>query len=136
MKLSEDERAGLDVLRAKMTEDLAMEVVKFRRMKKAPITARIARALLKEYEAYGNIEEAVDKHLVRGWVGFEAIWVKKAQGFTDQNHPTPRPSVNYGQAEIVKPPEPLTEEEKARRHAKAAEARALLAGASTSMRMN
>ena len=96
MKLSEDERAGLDTLKAKMTEDLAMEVVKFRRQKKAPITARIARALLKEYEAYGNIEEAVDKHLVRGWVGFEAVWVKKAQGFTDQNHPTPRPTANYG----------------------------------------
>lgn len=96
MKLSEDERAGLETLKAKMTEELAMEIVKFRRLKKAPITARIARALLREYEAYGNIEEAVDKHLVRGWVGFEAIWVKRAQGFTDQNHPTPRPSVNYG----------------------------------------
>ena len=32
MKLTEDERAGLDTLKAKMTEDLAMEVVKFRRM--------------------------------------------------------------------------------------------------------
>jgi hypothetical protein len=90
MKMSEDERAGLETLKAKMPEDLALEVVKFRRTKKAPITARIARSLLREYEAYGDVEKAADIHMMRGWTGFEAVWVKKAQGFTDQNHPTPR----------------------------------------------
>jgi hypothetical protein len=90
MKMSEDERAGFETLKAKMPEDLALEVVKFRRTKKAQITARIARALLREYEATGDIEKAAETHMVRGWVGFEAAWVKKAQGFTDQNHPTPR----------------------------------------------
>jgi hypothetical protein len=90
MKMSEDERAGFETLKAKMPEDLALEVVKFRRTKKAPITARIARTLLREYEAYGDVEKAADIHMMRGWTGFEAVWVKKAQGFTDQNHPTPR----------------------------------------------
>lgn len=96
MKMSEDERAGLDILKARMPEDLATDLVKFRRTKKAPITARIARALLKEYEAFGDIEKAAETHMVRGWVGFDAAWIKKPQGFTDQNHPSPRLTANYG----------------------------------------
>lgn len=136
IKMDADEKAGFDILREVLPEDLAIDVLKHRRRKKAHLTARVAKALVREYKAFGNPEKAAEIHLTRAWISFECDWAKKESKFTDQNHPTPRPSVNYGQAEIVKPPEPLTEEEKARRHAKAAEARALLAGASTSMRMN
>lgn len=99
IKLTEDEQAGFEVLAAEMSADLALEIVKHRRRKKAHITARIARSLIREYKAYGNVEKAADIHLMRAWTGFEAAWVTKAQRFTDQHHPTPRPSANYGQAE-------------------------------------
>lgn len=95
----------------------AMEVVEYRRERKAKITARIARALVREYKAYGDIEKAIEQQMVRNWIGFEASWIKKPHAFTDQNHPTPRLAANYGPAEIVTPPKPMSPEEQARRAA-------------------
>lgn len=116
-KLSEKEQAGYDILRAEMPDDLAMEIVEFRREKKAKITARIAKALLKQYKAFGNVEEAATIHMVRNWVGFEAEWVKpKGRTFHDSNNPMPlKTSANYGPAEIVSPPKPDTPEQRARK---------------------
>jgi hypothetical protein len=96
IKMSDKEREGYDVLRAEMPDALAMEVVEYRRERKAKITARIAKALLREYKAFGDIEKAIEQQMVRNWIGFEAAWIKKPQGFTDQHHPTPRPTANYG----------------------------------------
>ncbi|MQX28986.1 hypothetical protein [Sinorhizobium meliloti] len=130
-KLTEKEQAGYDILRAEMPDDLAMEIVEFRREKKAKITARIAKALLKQYKAFGNVEEAATIHMVRNWVGFEAEWVKpKGRTFHDSNNPMPlKTPANYGPAEVVSPPEPMSEEERARRSEMAARARAAIARA-------
>lgn len=125
-KLSEKEQAGYDILRAEMPDDLAMEIVEFRREKKAKITARIAKALLKQYKAFGNVEDAATIHMVRNWVGFEAEWVKpKGRTFHDSNNPMPlKTSANYGPAEIVSPPEPISPEEAERRRQMVAKLRA------------
>ena len=125
IKLSEKEQAGYDVLRAEMPDELAMEIVEFRRERKAKITPRIARALLKEYKAFGNIEKAVEIQMVRNWIGFEAEWVKpKGRTFHDSNNPMPRQSANYGSPEPVAIPEQLTEQDKENRRQMVARLRA------------
>lgn len=96
IKLSEDEQAGYDILAPHMPADLAIDIIKHRRAKKAKLTARVARMLLNEYKAFGNIEKAAETHLMRAWTGFQADWVKQPSRYTDQNHPTPRPAANYG----------------------------------------
>lgn len=128
----------MDVLTPKLGEDLAKDIIAHRKGLKCPLTARGAKSLLKQYELAGDPVAAAEHHLNMGWRGFSHEWMKpKGRGFHDFNNPMPvKQAANYGQPEPIKPPEPLTEEEKARRSAKAAEARALLAGASTSMRMN
>lgn len=126
MKMTDKEREGFDVLRAEMPEALAMEIVEFRRERKAKITARIARALLREYKAFGNIEKAVETQMVRNWIGFEAEWMKpKGRTFHDSNNPMPlKTSANYGPAEVVSPPEPISPEEAERRRQMVAKLRA------------
>ena len=59
-KMTDKEREGYEILCAEMPEDLALELVEYRRRRKASITARIARGLLREYKAYGNIEKAIN----------------------------------------------------------------------------
>lgn len=117
IKLNEDEQAGYDILAPHMPADLAIDIIKHRRAKKAKLTARVARSLLREYQAFGNVEKAAEIHLTRGWVAFEAEWAKRstASRFTDQHNPTPRPAANYGPAEVVTPPKPISPEEKARK---------------------
>ena len=124
IKLSEDEQAGFDVLREAMPEDLAIDVVKHRRRKKAHITARIARSLIREYKAFGNVEKAAELHLTRGWISFEADWARPKVGrtFHDSNNPMPVQSANYGRPEPVIQ-EQITEEEKERRRQMVARAR-------------
>jgi hypothetical protein len=129
IKLSEDEQAGYDILFPHMPADLAIDIIKHRRAKRAKLTARVARSLLREYQAFGNVEKAAEIHLARGWVFFECAWASQPSRFTDQNHPTPRPSVNYGRAEVVTPPKPMSPEEQARRAELAAKARMLVRGA-------
>lgn len=89
MKMTDKEREGYDVLCAEMPSSLAMELVEFRREKKAKITARIARALLKEYKAYGDIEKAIEIQMVRNWIGFEASWTGRIVQPSRQPMPTP-----------------------------------------------
>ena len=116
IKLSEDEQAGFDILKEAMDPELALDIVKHRRRKKAHITARIARSLLSKYKAYGNVEKAAELHLERAWVGFEVEWCQpKGRTFTDMNNPMPsRPTANYGRAEPV-PSEKLSEQDKENR---------------------
>lgn len=110
IKLSEDEQAGFDVLREDMPEDLAIDVVKHRRRKKAHITARIARSLIREYKAFGNVEKAAELHLTRGWISFEADWARPKVGrtFHDSNNPMPVQSANYGRPEPIIHQEPAS----------------------------
>ena len=114
IKMDADEKAGFDILREVLPEDLATDILKHRRRKKAHLTARVAGVLVREYKAFGNPEKAAEVHLMRAWTGFEASWVKNAQKFTDQNHPTPRLSANYGRAEPApEPPEPINPQRRA-----------------------
>ncbi|WP_146749541.1 hypothetical protein [Ensifer adhaerens] len=107
--MTDKEREGFDVLRAEMPEGLALEIVEFRREKKARITARIARALLREYKAFGNVEKAAEIQMVRNWIGFEAEWVKpKGRSFRDERNPMPVQSANYGRPEPVNHQEPAS----------------------------
>ena len=107
IKLSEKEQAGYEILRAEMTDSLAMEIVEYRRDRKARITARIAKALLEEYKAFGNIEKAFEIQAVHNWIAFKCEWVRsKSRSFQDMNNPMPsRPTANYGRAEPA-PSEP------------------------------
>jgi len=77
MKLTDKEIEGYAVLCAEMPSSLAMELVEFRREKKAKITARIARALLKEYKLFGDIEKAIELQMVRNWTGFDVAWTRQ-----------------------------------------------------------
>ena len=89
MKMTDKEQEGYDVLCEAMPSSLAMELVEFRREKKAKITARIARALLKEYKAYGDIEKAIEIQMVRNWIGFEASWTGRIVQSSRQPISTP-----------------------------------------------
>jgi hypothetical protein len=129
IKMDEDEQAGFALLCEVLPADLATDIVKHRRRKKAHLTARVARALVREYKAYGDPEKAAEIHLTRAWIGFECEWIKKAGKFTDQHHPTPRQSANYGNTEPVSAPLPKSPEEMERRSRIAAQARELIRGA-------
>jgi hypothetical protein len=89
-KMTENEREGYDILRAEMPEDLALELVEYRRRRKASITARIARGLLREYKAYGNIEKAIEQQMMRNWISFDCAWMPKTNSFVDVNNPIAR----------------------------------------------
>lgn len=116
IKLTDKEREGYDILRAEMPDSLAMELVEYRRERKAKITARIARSLLEKYKQFGNIEQAITTQMERNWIGFEIDWLKRPSKFTEQHHPTPRSSANYGNPVNQNPiPQPMSEEERARR---------------------
>ena len=99
IKLDTDEKAGFDILCEAIPADLAEDVIKSRRKKKAIMTPRIARRLVQQYRDFGNPEQAAEIHVAKGWVDFQCAWAKKESRFTDQHHPTPRPSVNYGNPE-------------------------------------
>lgn len=120
----------LDVLAPVLGEDLAKDIIAHRKGLKCPLTARGAKALLKQYEMTGNPVEAAEEHLNRGWQGFKAEWMQKGKSFRDERNPMPlKTSANYGPAEVVAPPEPMSEEERARRAEIAARARAAIARA-------
>lgn len=125
----EDRAAIMAIFTPVLGEELAADIIAHRNGKKCPLTPRGARSLLREYEATGNAVAAAEEHLNRGWQGFKADWIKQPSRFTDSNNPTPRPSVNYGPAEVVTPPKPMSLEEQARRAELAAKARMLVRGA-------
>lgn len=106
----------LEILAPVLGEELAKDVIAHRKGLKCPLTARGAKALLKQYEMTGNAVEAAEEHLNRGWQGFKAEWMQKGKSFRDERNPMPlKTSANYGPAEIVSPPEPETPEHRARK---------------------
>ncbi|MDW9528092.1 hypothetical protein RWE87_05025 [Sinorhizobium meliloti] len=106
----------LEILAPVLGEELAKDVIAHRKGLKCPLTARGAKALLKQYEMTGNAVEAAEEHLNRGWQGFKAEWMQKGKSFRDERNPMPlKTSANYGPAEIVSPPEPETPEQRARK---------------------
>ena len=119
----------MEILAPVLGEDLAKDIVAHRKGLKCPLTARGAKALLKQYEMTGNPVEAAEEHLNRGWQGFKAEWMQKGKSFRDERNPMPRQSANYGPAEVVAPPPPMSEEERARRTEMAERARRAIAGA-------
>jgi hypothetical protein len=79
----------IEILSPALGEELAKDIVAHRRGKKCPLTARGAKALLREYEATGNAVNAAEEHLNRGWQGFKAEWIMKGKNFTDPHNPMP-----------------------------------------------
>jgi hypothetical protein len=129
IKLTDKEREGYDILRKEMPDTLAMELVEYRRERKARITARIARSLLEKYKQFGNIEQAITTQMERNWIGFEIDWLKRPSKFTEQHHPTPRNGANYGNpSNDITPIPKMTEEERARRAEMAERARQAIRG--------
>lgn len=89
LKLDDGEKAGFDILCEAIPADLAEDVIRSRRKKKAIMTARIARRLVEQYRAYGNPERAAEIHVAKGWVDFQSAWAKKGEDFRDTFNPTP-----------------------------------------------
>lgn len=120
----------LEILSPVLGDDLAKDIIQHRKGLKCPLTARGAKALLKQYEMTGNAVEAAEEHLNRGWQGFKAEWMQKGKSFRDERNPMPlKTSANYGPAEIVSPPEPISPEEAERRRQMVAKAREAIARA-------
>jgi len=84
------EKEALCVLEPFLGDELAKDILAHRRGLKAPLTARGARSLVKEYQKTGDTIAAAEMHLNRGWRGFDAAWFGKPAQFIDQNNPSPR----------------------------------------------
>lgn len=89
LKLDDGEKAGFDILCEAIPADLAEDVIRSRRKKKAIMTPRIAKRLVEQYRAYGNAERAAEIHVAKGWVDFQSAWAKKGEDFRDTYNPTP-----------------------------------------------
>lgn len=103
IKMDADEKAAFAILCEVIPGDLAESIIKARQKKKLISTPRVANRLVGQYREFGNPEQAAEIHVAKGWIDFRCDWAKKESRFTDQNHPTPRMSANYGNA----PPEPI-----------------------------
>ena len=98
----------MDILSPVLGDDLAKDIIAHRKGLKCPLTARGAKALLKQYEMTGNAVEAAEEHLNRGWQGFKAEWMQKGRSFRDERNPMPVQSANYGRPEPVIHQEPAS----------------------------
>lgn len=114
IKMDADEKAGFAILCEAIPADLAESIIKARQKKKLIFTPRIAKRLVEQYREFGNPEQAAEIHVSKGWIDFRCDWAKKESRFTDQNHPTPRQSANYGRPEPVQEPsKPINAERRA-----------------------
>ncbi|GEM_PF-1920879 len=84
------EKEALEVLTPFLGDELSKDIISHRRGMKAPLTARGARSLIKEYQKTGRTIAAAEMHLNRGWRGFDASWFKQPAKFADPHNPTPR----------------------------------------------
>lgn len=76
LKLDESEQAGFAILSRDIPADLIDDIIRLRRRKKANLTERVAKRLMTEYKLFGNPEQAAEIQVTRGWVSFEASWVR------------------------------------------------------------
>lgn len=84
--MTKEDHATILQIFSELGEELALDVIKHRRIKKAELTPRGAKSLMREYLATGNAINAAEEHLNRAWVGFKAEWLKG--GFSDTNNPS------------------------------------------------
>jgi hypothetical protein len=64
-----------------ISEDLAVEYLRYRKKKKSPLTPRAWSGILKEIDKAGiSIEDCLEKAMSRGWVGFESDWMQGKNG--------------------------------------------------------
>lgn len=85
----EDTQEIMELFTPILGEELARDIMKHRKGLKCPLTPRGAKALLRQYELSGNPVKAAEHHLVMGWRGFDAQWIK-SPNFTDSANPSPR----------------------------------------------
>lgn len=69
------EKEALEVLTPFLGDELSKDIISHRRGMKAPLTARGARSLIKEYQKTGHTVAAAEMHLNRGWRGFDASFL-------------------------------------------------------------
>lgn len=87
------------VLEAVLKPETAAALIEHRAGKKAKLTEAAAKALVKQFEAYGDPERAVEEMLNRGWTGFKPDWAgpaRSAARVTSLPLPTWRPNRGSG----------------------------------------
>lgn len=69
-----------------LSEQTASDIIAHRKAKKAKLTARAARELVKAFNAHGDPEAAAAEMIARGWTGFKPEWMgEKARGSPGNN---------------------------------------------------
>lgn len=68
---------------AGISAELAVEYLRYRRKKQAPLTPRAWSGILKEIAKTSlTVDDALEKAMMRGWQGFEADWAAKSMDAT------------------------------------------------------
>jgi uncharacterized protein YdaU (DUF1376 family) len=69
----------VEILRAAVSEETALEVIEHRKGLRKPLTAGAARRLVKAWQQHGDCEAAASEMMSRGWSGFNTEWMKNQQ---------------------------------------------------------
>jgi uncharacterized protein YdaU (DUF1376 family) len=73
------EQAPVDILAEAMSPETAKDLVAHRKAKKSPLTAGSAKALVKQFQKYGDPEGAAQAMMANGWTGFKPEWMQSNQ---------------------------------------------------------
>jgi len=76
-----EEKIRLELIRPdSVPEQVWNDFIKLRKAKKAPLTQTALNGIQSEAEEAGwTLDEAITECVTRGWQGFKAEWVQKAQ---------------------------------------------------------
>lgn len=75
-----------DILKECLSEQTASDIIAHRQAKRAKLTTRAARELVKAFNAHGDPEAAAAEMIARGWTGFKPEWMAdKARGSPANN---------------------------------------------------
>lgn len=70
-----------DILTECLSDQTARDIIAHRQAKRAKLTTRAARELVKAFNAHGDPEAAAAEMIARGWTGFKPEWMEeKARG--------------------------------------------------------
>lgn len=77
---NEDNKATpvIEILTECLTAETAKDLIAHRKAKKSPLTAGAAKALVKQFAAYGDAEGAAQAMMASGWTGFKAEWMQSS----------------------------------------------------------
>lgn len=72
------EPSARDILLECLSEKTVSDLIAHRQAKRAKLTPRAARELVKAFTAYGDAEAAAAEMILRGWTGFKPDWMVQA----------------------------------------------------------